>query len=182
MKIDAEAGWVFKQHPDVLIHTNNRDVDTAISNAPYKRVTFHMESYAPIGRRSTFLSNLQLGINFQEGKNIMNEFSIGGLVNTFHNQITFAGLREGSYYSPSIAAALVGLRYQLYNNVYLTGQANVLFNNFISKPYFFNNPDFLSGYSLTFTYNFALGPLELSLMYCDQWKTVLGYVNIGIPF
>jgi len=182
MKIDAEAGWVFKQHPDVLIHTNSRDIDTAISTAPYKRVTFNMETYVPIGRRSTFLSNLQLGINFQDDKNIMNEFSIGGLVNTFHNQITFAGLREGSYYSPSIAAAQVGLRYQLYNSVYLTGRANVLFNNFISKPYFFNNPDFLSGYSLTFTYNFALGPLELSLMYCDQWKTVLGYVNIGIPF
>jgi NTE family protein len=94
----------------------------------------------------------------------------------------FAGLREGSFYSPSVAAMLVGLRYQLFGNVYLTGQTNVLFTNFVIKPYFFTNPDFLSGYSLTFTYNFALGPLELTAMYCDQWKTFLGYVNIGIPF
>ncbi|MBS1597624.1 MAG: patatin-like phospholipase family protein [Bacteroidetes bacterium] len=182
MRIEAEAGWVSTQHPDVLIHTNSRDIDTAISNTPYSRLTFNMEAYAPLGGRSTFLLNLQSGMNFQGEKNIMNEFSIGGLVSTFHNQITFAGLREGSFYSPSLAAAMVGLRYQLYNSVYVTAKANVLVNNFISKPYFFTNPDFLSGYSLTFSYNFALGPLELSLMYCDQWKTVLGYVNIGVPF
>lgn len=182
MKIDAEAGWVFKQHPDVLIHSNARDLDTAISNSPYKRVTFNLETYVPLTSRNTILVKLQSGINFQEDKNIMNEFSIGGLVNTFHNQVTFAGLREGTFYSTSLAAALIGLRYQLYNNVYIIGQANILYSNFTSKPYFFDNPDFLSGYSLTFSYNFALGPLELSLMYCDQWKTVLGYVNIGIPF
>ena len=33
----------------------------------------------------------------------MNQFSIGGLTHSFHNQITFAGLREGSYYSSSLA-------------------------------------------------------------------------------
>jgi NTE family protein len=182
MKIEAEAGWVFKQHPDIKIHSNTTDLDTAIDDKPYQRVTFNLEAFAPLSSRSTFLLNLQSGINFQGEKNIMNEFSIGGLVNTFHNQVVFAGLREGSFYSPSVAAMLVGLRYQLFGNVYLTGQTNVLFTNFVIKPYFFTNPDFLSGYSLTFTYNFALGPLELTAMYCDQWKTVLGYVNVGIPF
>jgi len=92
-------------------------------------------------------------------------------------------LREGTFYSSSVAALLVGLRYQLFNNTFITGKANILFNNFITNNQtFFNTPDFLSGYSLTFTYNFALGPLELSAMYSDQSKRVLGYVNIGIPF
>jgi len=182
LKVEAEAGWVFPQHPHVKIHSTTADLDTAISNTPYQRLTFNLEAYAPLSARSTLLTNLQSGINFQNDKNIMNEFSVGGLVNTFHNQVIFAGLREGSFYSPSFAAMLLGLRYQLFGNVYLTGQANVLFDNFVTKPYFFNNPDFLSGYSLTFTYNFALGPLELSVMYCDQWKRVYGYVNIGIPF
>ncbi|HEV2481699.1 MAG TPA: hypothetical protein VGS79_18645, partial [Puia sp.] len=76
----------------------------------------------------------------------------------------------------------LALRYQLFNNVLITGKANVLFNNFINKSNFFTTPDFLSGYALTFTYNFALGPLELSAMYCDQSHSVLGYLNIGIPF
>ncbi len=182
LKIAAEAGWVFPQHPNIKVHSENRDLDTAVANNPYPRATLNFESYAPLNSRFTFLSNVQAGVDFRYDKNIMNEFSIGGLTNNFHNQITFAGLREGSYYSPSVAAMLVGLRYQLFNNTYLTGSANVLFNNFISKSYFFNNPDFLSGYALTFTYNFALGPLEVSAMYCDQWRRVYGYVNIGIPF
>ena len=112
----------------------------------------------------------------------MNEFSIGGLTDNFHNQVTFAGLREGTFYSSSIAEILVGLRYQLFSNTFITGKANVLFNNFVTKSNFFITPDFLSGYALTFTYNFALGPLELSAMYCDQSRQVIGYLNIGIPF
>jgi len=112
----------------------------------------------------------------------MNEFSIGGLTDQFHNQVTFAGLREGTFYSPTVAELQVGLRYQIFNSTYLTGKANVLANNFISTSKFFVNPDFLSGYSLTFSYNFALGPLDLSAMYCDQSKRVVGYLNIGIPF
>src|SRR5258708_3610366 len=35
---------------------------------------------------------------------------------------------------------------------------------------------------MNFTYNVALGPLEVSGMYSDQSKRVIGYVNIGIPF
>jgi NTE family protein len=58
----------------------------------------------------------------------------------------------------------------------------VLFNNFISKSNFFSNPDIITGYSLTFGYNFALGPLEFSLMYNDQSKKIGGYVNIGMGF
>ncbi len=112
----------------------------------------------------------------------MNEFSIGGLTDNFHNQVVFAGLREGTFYSSSIAEAMIALRYQLFSNVLITGKANVLFNNFVTKSNFFVTPDFLSGYALTFTYMFALGPLELSAMYCDQSRSVLGYLNIGIPF
>lgn len=182
IKINAEAGWVFPQNPDVQIHSGNADLDTPISNNPYGRITFNLETYARLSSRTTLLTNIQSGANFQYDKNIMNEFSVGGLVDLYHNQVTFAGLREGSYYTPSLASLLIGLRYQLFSNVNLTGKANVLFMNFISKSYFFQNPNFLSGYSLTFSYNFALGPLELSVMYCDQWKKVLGYVNIGIPF
>ena len=57
----------------------------------------------------------------------MNEFSIGGLTSTFHNQVIFAGLRENSYYSNSLAAMQVGLRYQLFSNVlpYGKGQCDV---------------------------------------------------------
>lgn len=182
IKMELEGDWVYQQNPDIQLHSNNQDLDTATSGNPYPRVLFHFESYSPVSSKSTILLLLQSGINFQYHGNIMNEFLIGGLTNSFHNQITFAGLREGSFYSSSLAAMEVGLRYQLFGNVYLTGNTNVLFSNFVSKSEFYKSPDFLSGYALTFTYNFALGPLELSAMYCDQWRRVMGYVNIGIPF
>ena len=181
-KLEAEGGTVYALFPDVTIYPGGITHDTTISNMPYSRVWLNMEAYAPISKGSVLFFNLQSGINFNYGGNIMNEFSIGGLTSTFHNQVTFAGIREGSFYSTSLAACLVGLRYQLFNNVFLNGKANVLFNNFAGTSKFFSSPDFLSGYALGFTYNFALGPLEISAMYCDQWKRVLGYINIGIPF
>jgi NTE family protein len=181
-KLALEADWVYTQNPDIQLHTSSRDADTVTVSSPYPRVTFHFENYSPLSNRSTVMVLLQAGMNFQQGS-VMNEFSIGGLTYTFHNQITFAGLREGSYYSPSTAEIQAGFRYNFYGNLYLTARANVMFNNFVSnKETFYNTPDFLSGYALTFTYNFVLGPLELSAMYCDQWKRVMGYVNIGIPF
>jgi NTE family protein len=182
VKSELEGDWVFTQNPDLQLHSSVRDADTVTASNAYPRVSFHFESYTPLSRKSTLMFQLQSGINFQQGS-VMNEFSIGGLTYTFHNQITFAGLREGSFYSPSTAEIQAGFRYNFYGNLYLTGKANVMFNNFIkNNPEFYNTPDFLSGYALTFTYNFVLGPLELSVMYCDQWKRVMGYVNIGIPF
>ena len=182
IKTELEGDWVFTQNPGILLHYNNQDLDTAVSGDPYPRLVFHFESFTPLSARSTILFKLQSGVNIRYGKNIMNEFSIGGLTSSFHNQITFAGLREGSFYSSGLAAFQLGYRYQLFSNIFLTGRTNILFNNLVAKSQFYQSPDFLSGYALTFTYNFALGPLEVSAMYSDQWKRVMGYLNIGIPF
>jgi NTE family protein len=182
VKTELEAGWVFEQNPDIQLHFDNQDLDTLASGSAYPRLALNFESYSPLGPKSTLLFLLQGGANIRSGKNIMNEFSIGGLTSIFHNQITFAGLREGSFYSSGLAAFQLGYRYQAFSNVSFTARANVMFNNIVDKSQFYQSPDFLSGYALTATYNFALGPLELSAMYCDQWKRVIGYLNIGIPF
>jgi NTE family protein len=183
-RIEAEADYVFEQDPNAQYYSSNSNPasDTSFSREPYQRVLFNLERYTPLAKRYTLLTQVQGGMNFMYRNNIMNEFSIGGLTNSFHNQVTFAGLREGTFYSPSVAELMLGLRYQLFGNVLITGRANVLFSNFVTQSSFFTTPNFLSGYALTFTYNFALGPLELSAMYSDQSKRVIGYVNIGIPF
>ncbi|HET6254670.1 MAG TPA: patatin-like phospholipase family protein [Puia sp.] len=181
--LNAEAGYVFQQSPDVQhfgFQTGNSD--TTFSDLPYQRLLFNYDQYIPLSGRYTLQTHLQGGLNLNYKDNVMNEFSIGGLTDQFHNQVTFAGLREGTFYSSSIAEGMLALRYQWFDNVFITGRANVLFNNFITKSAFFHTPDFLSGYALTFTYMFPLGPLELSAMYSDQSRRVLGYVNIGIPF
>jgi NTE family protein len=181
LKLEAEADLVYRQHPNITIQPRG-NTDTIVATAPYQRALLKLETYMPFSRKTTFSVKAQSGINFNYSNNIMNEFSIGGLTDIFHNQVTFSGLREGTLYSPALAELQVGLRYQLLSNTYLIGKVNTLFTNFISKSPFFVNPDFLSGYSLTFAYNFALGPLEVSAMYCDQSRRVIGYVNIGIPF
>jgi NTE family protein len=182
-QLNAEADYVFQQNPDVQ-HFGSQagNTDTAFSNLPYQRLLFDYDQYIPLSGRYTLQTHLQGGLNLNYKDNVMNEFSIGGLTEQFHNQVTFAGLREGTFYSSSIAEGMIALRYQLFDNVLITGKANILFNNFITKSAFFTTPNFLSGYALTFTYMFALGPLELSAMYSDQSRRVLGYLNIGIPF
>ena len=182
-KFEAEADHVFPQNPQAQYFASpGARSDTNFSSATYQRFLLTFDKYIPLSDRYTLLTHVQGGLNLHYRNNIMNEFSIGGMTSQFHNQVAFAGLREGTFYSSSIALGTLGLRYQLFSNVLVTGRANVLFNNFITKSNFFTTPDFLSGYALTFTYNFALGPLELSAMYSDQSRSLLGYLNIGIPF
>lgn len=185
VKIDAEAGWVLKQHPDIRIIENGADDPGAaadVSSHPYPRTVLNIESYYRLSSRTTAMASMQSGINFNYTNNIMNEFSIGGLLPLYHNQVTFAGLPEASAYAPTVAAFLGGLRYEFLANTYVAGKANVLFTNFINQSVFFDNPRFLSGYALTFGYNFALGPLEISAMYSDQSKKLRSYVSLGISF
>lgn len=180
---NAEADHVFPQNPTAQYFASNGPRnDTSFSSAPYERFLLNYDQYVPVSEKYTLLMKLQGGLNLHYRNNIMNEFSIGGMTDQFHNQVVFAGLREGTFYSSSFGLGMLGLRYQLFSNVLLTGRANFMVNNFVNKSTFFVTPDFLSGYALTFTYNFALGPLELSAMYNDQSKQVLGYLNIGIPF
>ncbi|MEJ7738106.1 MAG: patatin-like phospholipase family protein [Chitinophagaceae bacterium] len=186
VRLKAEADLVFQQYPNIVFSLNGQPLhngDSAgIRYGRYNRTMLNLESFTPLSNRTVLMLQLQSGINFKYKQRIMNEFSIGGLTPLFRNQVTFAGLDEGTFYSTSVAAFQAGLRYQLFNNTYLIGRANALFNNLNGKSAFYTNPDFLSGYSLTFAYNFALGPLELSAMYLDQSKKVRTYINIGIPF
>jgi len=186
VKLEAEAGRVLEQNPDLTFLNNGESLPNSdslqITTQPYTRTTLNVESYIPFSHHTTLLLNAQGGINFNYTHNILNEFAIGGLTKVFRNQITFAGLQEGTLYTPALAMLQGGVRVQLWTNTYVTGRANVLFTNFISKSAFFQNPDFLSGYSLTYSYNFALGPLEISTMYCDQAKKLQWYINLGIPF
>lgn len=186
LKIEAEGGRIARQHLKINFLVNGEPPDNPDSiqagKAPFFYTTFSAEGYLPISSKTTAFLNAQSGINFNYSDNVMNEFVIGGMVRLFRRQVLFAGLQEGSVYSAAYATAQGGFRWQLFNNAYLTSRANVLFNNFISQSKFFRERDFYSGFSLTFSYNFALGPLEMSLMYSDQTGKVQTFINLGIPF
>lgn len=184
-RLEVEGGWVASQQPEAEFFQNgspsNPDSFLVASN-PYARICLTADQYIPLSSRSTVEMLWQAGVNFNYQRNIMNEFSIGGMTPLFRNQILFTGLQENSLYTPAVAAVQAGYRYEIFNNAYITGRANLLLNNFISKSAFFSNPQWLSGYGLSFGYNSALGPLEFSLMYCDQSGKLGSYVNMGIPF
>ncbi len=179
-------GRVGNQHAKINYLVNGHppsDPDSLkVATSPYLRTWVWAEGYLPISRRLTTFLNLQSGINFNYSRQVMNEFVVGGMTKLFRNQITFAGLQEGTVYTPAMATVQGGLRTLLFTGAYLTGRANILFNNFISRSEFFKGEDIYTGYALTFTYNFALGPLDLSLMYSDQTKKIQSYINLGIPF
>ncbi len=186
IKIELEAGRVATQHTRINFLLNGQlpaDPDSVkVANTPYLRTWLTAEGYLPLSGNLTAFLNLQSGINFDYSRNIMNEFTVGGMTKIFRNQVTFAGLQEGTIYTPAMASIQGGLRSFLFTGAYLTGRANVLLNNFISKSEFFSYEDIYTGYGLTFSYNFALGPLDLSLMYCDQTKKLQSYINLGVPF
>ena len=186
IKIEAEMGRVITQHAKINFLINGHppaDPDSLkVTTSPYWRTWVSAEGYLPISRKLTAFLNLQSGINFNYSRQVMNEFVVGGMTKLFRNQVIFAGLPEGTVYTPAMATAQGGLRTFLFTGAYLTGRANILFNNFISKSEFFKYEDIYMGYALTFTYNFALGPLDLSLMYSNQTKKFQSYINLGIPF
>jgi NTE family protein len=184
--LEAEIGRVSQQHPNLSVLVNGNAPGSPdslrISTDPYLRTILNTEGYLPLNKKLTAFMSLQSGINFKYDGKVMNEFIVGGMSKLFRNQVTFAGLQEGAVYSPAMAVIQAGFRRNLATGVYLTAKANVLFNNFISQSNFFKYADFYSGYALTFSYNFALGPLDLSLMYSDQTRRVQTYINLGIPF
>jgi NTE family protein len=186
VKIDGEFGRIINQSPKVLFFNDGVPVmnpdSTGVSDNNYNRAVLNAEVYTPITTNFNFNVMFQGGINFKYNRSILNEFIVGGLTKTIRNQVLFAGLEENSLNSSGVAALQLGLRYEMFNNLYIMGKANGLVNDFIDFNNTLKRPKYFTGYSAGFAYNFALGPLEISAMYCDQTKRVRSYINLGIPF
>jgi NTE family protein len=186
VKIDGEIGRVINQSPKVLFYNDGVPImnpDSAgVSDNNYNRAVFNAQVFTPLTTKLNFNVMFQGGMNFEYNRSILNEFIIGGLTKTIRNQVLFAGLEENSLSSSGVAALQLGLRYEMFNNLFIMGKANGLVNDFIDFDNMLKKPTFFSGYSVGFAYNFALGPLETSSMYCDQTKKLRSYINLGIPF
>lgn len=186
LKMYVEAGYLFQQNPDLSLRINDEPADNldslGIRKNNFPRVTFDAEWYRPVSQRTTFVLQGQVGLNFDYKQNILNDFAIGGLTAQFRNQITFAGLQEATVYTPSIAALMLGVRYEAVNNLFVTLRADGAAHNFVSRREGIRVPDFLSGAALTVAYNTPIGPLELSAMYSPDSGNVGTYINFGLAF
>ena len=123
MKLDTEFGWVYNQSPEVTFFSNGEPVGNldslGISYNNFPRVALNTEIYIPLHPRTTLFTLVQSGINFNYRQNILNDYVVGGMTKQFKNQITFAGLEEGTITTASVAALQLGLRYEIFNNGYL---------------------------------------------------------------
>lgn len=185
LKIQLEAGRVYGADPDVDFYRNGtlQNKDTlGFSYGAFSKTTFSLVHYVPLTQRVTLVEYLQAGANFLDKQGPLNAYYIGGLSNEFRNQILFAGLNEGTMFTNSVLACQLALRYQMFSSIFITGRANLLYHDIITSNTRSRKAGYLSGYALTFGYNFLLGPLEISAMYSEQSKRVLPYVNLGIPF
>lgn len=183
--VKAEYDLTYGQNPDFTLMQNGVEANSDSLNAnanDYTRFLLDANEYVPVGRRSTVFWELQSGMNFRYQVNRVNDFLVGGLTSQFHNQITFAGFNEGTINTSSISALMGGFRYELFQNIYGTIRENIGIYNYLNVKDQLVNPDFLSGSALSLGYDSPIGPIEFSLMYGDQSKVVLGYVNIGINF
>ena len=185
-KVDGEIGFIYNQQPDVQVFIDGKEVvnvdSLGIKFNNYQRITLNVEGYVPMSRRTTFSTLFQSGVNLKYGESIFNDNIIGGLNPIFRNQILFAGLPEGSVFSPNVGALQLGVRYLMFGSFYVTARANALMYDFLDPSDAFVKPSFLTGSALSLTYNFALGPLEISGVYSSQSKKLSGNVNIGIAF
>ncbi len=183
LKINTELAQVYNQVPTLTLYQNGLPVIPSNLNFDnYTRMFLDASLFTPVNSRLTFLSEFQAGINFTSQPNPLNNFLIGGLSGSFRNQVRFAGLQEATVNSSSVTALQVGLRYNLGNNIYVTGRINALAKDFATKNNATSGKDILTGFALTFAYKTPIGPLELSAMYSDQSKRFQSYVLFGIPF
>lgn len=182
----GQAGYNYNQHHDLEFYKNGNIILSEDSLkgqfSDYWHVQADFKNYAPLSSTFTLLTSMQLGISFHSKSIFNGDYYIGGLTSSFPNQIVFAGLNEGTIRTNSALMLQSGVRYRPYANLYITAKANVVGYDFIKNSELTKAGNFLSGYSLTLGYNFILGPLELSVMYSDQSKKVLPYINLGIPF
>ncbi len=182
IKFYSELGLVYNQVAKINSFQNGLPVAADLSLSNYYRFVLDASLYVPLRKRFNFFTAFQAGINFSNKSNVLNNFYIGGINGSFRNQVRFAGIQEATLNSATVAALQLGLRYTLFNNIYIIGRVNGLVKDFAAEKNATSNKSFLSGYALTFAYKSPIGPLELSAMYSDQSKQLQSYVTFGIPF
>lgn len=178
-----ELAHVYNQRPRLTEYRNGVEVvPVTLDFSNYSRLYFDGSLFTSLNSRFNFFTELQAGINFTNSPNVLNNFLIGGINGSFRNQVKFAGVQEATVNTASVAALMLGLRYNPVNNIYLIGRINGLVKDFATSRNSTSRSTGLSGYALTFAYRTPIGPLELSAMYCDQSKRLQSYVFFGISF
>lgn len=184
--IDLQAGVVFGQNNNFIYNSGTGSISSDSLNikfTSYEQLKFKVGKYVPLRSKLTFITQFSTGINFNYQQAFLNFYSVGGINDFIRNQIPFVGLSENQVNTNSISAFLVGLQYEPLPNLLATFRANAGIYDYINTPIRdWTKNNFLSGYAISGGYRSLIGPIEISLMYSDQTRSFLGYVNMGFTF
>ncbi len=181
--IDFQAGIIFNQKTNFVFNFDNGSISSdslGIGFNNYQHIRLKMGKYFPLGRKWTLIGQFNNGINLNYKEAYFNFYSVGGINDFIRNQIPFVGISENQVNTGSISAVLAGIQYEPFTNFITTFRANFGYYDFVGRDP--SDWRFLSGYALSGGYRSPIGPIEISLMYGDQSKTFLGYVNVGFTF
>lgn len=181
--LQFETGYVFNQHSSLRAYRSGSEVHTdslglAFNN--YQHVMLQAKYYFPLGKESALQFIAGGGVNHNYDQPVVNGYLLGGLNNVAHHQLPFPGIYEGEVITSSAAMLQLAYQREIMRNVFLVPRVGVALYDFINDVN--AKYKYLSGYSMTAGYNSRLGPIEASLMYCDQDGRLRGYVNIGFNF
>jgi NTE family protein len=186
-KVRAEAGYAFGQSLDYSRIENgieSHSDTTLFDPQDYIRVFIKVDRYKSLSPKFVFSQNLTVGYLTSDRPYPTAGFQLGGVGENYINQVAFFGLNDTEIKTGSVASGQLGLQYKIAKSVYLTGRVNVGLYDFhhqsLNTLTAANN--FLSGYGLTFGFDSAIGPIEITSMYCDQDGRLRTYVNLGFRF
>lgn len=182
IRIEAELGAIHAQHSTFRVENTETQERLLMATKPFGHSQLNAELYHPVSRKSTFMVQVQAGVNVKSRQAFANDFFIGGLNRVLRNQITFAGLPDAGLFTGSAAVGLLGYRWTLTRNLYGVAKANVLYHDFVANNLRLQPAAVHYGGVVSLCLKSFIGPLEASLMYSDLAKKVLPYFNLGIPF
>jgi len=188
-KAEGEFVYYFSQRPDFELIYNGQSLlnlsELGLKFGNYERIWVKSYHYIPLTTKSTLITAQHFGAHLDYQQSFLNDFAIGGLTDFLRNQIPFAGLDHATLNSVEIGVFQASWQYEWIHNFFSTVVANAGIYDFAEVGSVYeitaaNN--FISGYAVTAGYRTGAGPLELSIMYSDQSKKFLGYLNIGFHF
>lgn len=185
--VKAKAGYVYgndiKYEYSYSDSTVNSD-SISVNNNNYFKLMLNATHYSEINSKFSWSQNVALCYLVVDNPFIADQYLVGGMTDIILNQVPFAGLSVSEIKTGSIASAAFALQYSLSKKAYLTGRINAALYNFhdVGFQNINSKNNLLTGYGLTFGYNSVIGPLDLTVMYCDQDAMVRNYINIGFIF
>jgi NTE family protein len=147
------------------------------------RLYLNSSHYSTINSKFSWSQNFSLAYLIEDNPYIANQYLVGGVNEIIRNQVPFVGLNESEVKTGSIVSGQLGLQYKLTKKAFITARYNMALYDIHGVDYSdWSKDNLLTGYGLSFSLNSAIGPLEFTVMQCDQDAKVRTHVNIGFGF